>query len=123
MSNETESNVKRLTLDDPVGKEVLERFSELENITANIGIQFIELEQEKVKLLAAKRKVDDERQRIFEKLLMDRGLPPNTPANIDAQTGKMSLIQMPGQPPQATPNGSSPAPQPPQQTPPAANPA
>jgi hypothetical protein len=99
---------KRLTLDDPVGKEALDKLAELEQAEVNAAMQLLALEQEKVKLLAVGRRVDDERHKVFEKLLMERGLAPNAPATIDATTGKISLVKVPG--PQAQPAPTPPPP-------------
>ena len=108
---------KRLTMDDPVGKETLDKLAELEGAEVNSAMQLMALEQEKVKLLAVGRRVEDERHRIFEKLLMERGLAPNSPATIDSTTGKISLVR----PPQITvPQGPPPAQAQAPQQPPAA---
>jgi hypothetical protein len=120
MANETQQPQKRLTLDDPIGKEALEKLGELEQAEVNASLQLMAIKQEEVKLLAVGRRVDDERHRIFEKLLMERGLPPNAPATIDSTTGKISLVRPPGPP---APPGPVPHPAvavPPQPPPPVA---
>ena len=94
MSENNASN-RKLTLDDPVGADTLEKLRELEGVEA--AMQLMALEQTKIKLLAAGRRVEDERHRAFEKLLMERGLAPNTPATIDAGTGKITLVHPQGQ--------------------------
>lgn len=86
---------KRLTLDDPVGKEALDKLAELETTEINAALQLMAVKQEEVKLLAVGRRVEDERHRLFEKLLMERGLAPNTPATIDSTTGKITLVRPP----------------------------
>lgn len=88
---------KRLTLDDPVGKEALDKLAELETTEINTALQLMAIKQEEVKLLAVGRRVEDERHRIFEKLLIDRGLAPNTPATIDSTTGKITVVRPPQQ--------------------------
>src|SRR5271166_5496102 len=96
--SDTNASNRKPTLDDPVGAEVLAKLHELQGVEVDAALQLMELEQTKISLLAADRRVKDERHRIFEKLLMDRGLPPNTPATIDAGSGKITLAQ-----PQVTP--------------------
>ncbi len=92
MPNENQPQ-KRLTMDDLVGKEALDKLSELENAEVNAALSLMALENEKVKLLAVSRRVEDERRRLFEKLLIERGLSPNVPATIDSTTGRMSLVR------------------------------
>lgn len=98
MSNESQQ--KRLTMDDPVGKEVLGKLAELEQAELNAAMQLMALEQEKVKLLAVARRVEDERHKVFEKILMERGLAPTAPATIDSTTGKLTLVKPANAPPQ-----------------------
>ncbi len=118
MANENVPPQKRLTLDDPVGKEALDKLGELEGAEVNASMQLMALEQEKVKILAAGRRIDEERHKIFEKLLMERGLAPNAPATIDSTTGKITLVQppkfsVPQPPPPQAPVAAAPPPAPP----------
>ncbi len=116
MANENPAQPQRATLEDPVGQDVLAKLGELEQTEMSAAMQLMTIEQEKVKLLAVGRRVDDERRRIFEKLLMERGLSPNTPATIDSTTGRITLVRPltaptaqahPVVPPAAPPNGQS----------------
>jgi hypothetical protein len=100
---------QRLTLDDPVGKEVIEKLSELEMMQVNAAMHLMGIKREEVRLLAVDRKVEDERHKMFERLLMERGLPPSTPATIDFATGKVHLMKpSPGPDPVATATVSTP---------------
>jgi hypothetical protein len=106
MANEAPAQQqKRLTLDDPVGKESLDKLAELETTEINTALQLMAIKQEEVKLLAVGRRIEDERHRLFEKLLIDRGLAPNTPATIDSTSGKITVVrpQQPMGAPQAIP--------------------
>jgi hypothetical protein len=100
---------KRLTLEDPAGKDVLDKLGELETLEVNASLQLLSIEQEKVRILAVGRRVLDERNRIFEKLLIDRGLAPSAPVSIDTATGKISLVKPPQTSPQAPPVAQAPA--------------
>lgn len=104
MGSESNTTTTKLTLNDPVGKETLDKLGELEGVRSEIGNQLLDIKNEEIKLLAAARKVDEERYRLFERCLMERGLAPNTPANINAQTGLITLIgpiEQPAKPPTA----------------------
>ena len=81
--------IKKLTLEDPVDPEMLKRMSELRDSRLRIGDQNLDLEAEKVRLMVAVRQIDAEKQRLFEKILLDRGLPPTFPIEIDGTTGKI----------------------------------
>lgn len=122
MANENAPQPKRLTLEDPVGKDVLDKLADLEQTEVNACLQLMAIEQEKVKLLAVGRRVYDERSKIFEKLLMERGLAPNAPATIDSTTGKLTLVRPPTipqpPPPGPPPPGAAARPQGPPPGPP-----
>lgn len=87
MSNE--STPKRLTREDPVEPELLTKLGELEQARNQIGGELLDVEQAKVRLLAAAHQLDQQRHRLFEKVLMDRGLSPKAVAEIDAKTGRI----------------------------------
>lgn len=98
MSETTEA--KRLTIEDPIEPEILAKFSELENTRMRIGGQMLDLRSEEVRLMVAARRIDEEKQRLFDKVLVDRGLSPTTPVEINAETGRISLM---AEAPQPTP--------------------
>lgn len=89
MSTET----KKLTPNDPVDAESRKKLEQLSAARFDIADKILELEQDKVKLLVAANRVDEERSRLFEKILMDRGLPPTTPIEIEAQTGILRVLR------------------------------
>lgn len=89
------SDEKKLTPNDPVDLETRKRMEELASARYELGDRLLEVEQEKVKLLVAANRVDEERSRIFEKILMDRGLPPTTLVEIEAQTGIIKVLRPP----------------------------
>lgn len=87
------SDEKKLTPSDPVDSATRKRMEELAAARYEFGERLLEIEQEKVKLLVAANRVDEERGRLFEKVLMDRGLSPNTPIEIEAQTGNIRVLR------------------------------
>ena len=84
--------IKKLTPADPLDEETKQKLDELTEMSYDIAIKLYESEQAKVRLLVAGRQVDVEKQKLFEKILMDRGLPPNTPVEIDGQTGMIKVL-------------------------------
>jgi len=76
----------------PVDPETLNEFGRLLETRQHFAESLLTLEQDKIQLLAAVRKVDDQRSRLFQKCLVDRGLPPDTTAEIDAKTGVVKIV-------------------------------
>lgn len=89
MSEET----TKLSVNDPVAPEARKTLEELAAARYEFGERLLELEQEKVRIMVAANRVDEERGRLFEKILMERGLPPNTPVEIEAQTGVLKVLR------------------------------
>jgi len=92
-ANPTITEKKQLTIDDPVDPEQLGKFGQLQQARMQCAERLLDLEQEKVRVLRAAANVDAERQKMFEGLLIARGLPPNFPVEIDAKSGKMTPVQ------------------------------
>lgn len=105
---------QRLTPDDPVSPDQLNRLRLLQESHQDIADRFITLEKEKVKLLAASRRIDDEKQRVFQGILMERGLAPDAEVEIDAGNGKLKVVSNTSEPAQKP----APPASPPAQTPP-----
>lgn len=108
----------RLTQTDPVSQDQLKRLQLLQESHTDIAVRFLTLENEKVKLLAASRRLDDEKQRIFESILIERGLAPDVPVEIDATNGQIRVLSNTAEP--AQPPAPPAPPQTPQQPPPSA---
>ena len=86
---------KKLTVDDPVDLETLNQFNKLEAARYEIGNQLLSIEQERVRLLSAAHRVDEQRQRTFERVLVERGLAPSTQVEVDSTTGQLKLVASP----------------------------
>jgi len=82
-----------LTPSDPVQPEVLAKFSELDGARLELGFRLLELEQERVRILAAAHQVDQQRHRLFEQVLIERGLQPGTPLSINDKTGEITILE------------------------------
>jgi len=81
-----------LTPDDPVETETLEQLRGLQEARQRFADSLLSMEQEKIQILAAVKKVDDQRNRLFQVCLVDRGMSPDTVVEIDARTGKIKVL-------------------------------
>lgn len=82
---------EKLTLQDPISPEVLARFAEISSARTQMCEHYFDIDNEKVKLTVAIRQLDSERAKLFEKQLLDRGVSPNAPVEVDAKTGMITL--------------------------------
>lgn len=82
-----------LTINDPVPAETLQHLKQLQGARAELADQLADLEQGKVRILRNLNMIDNEKQRLFDNVLLSRGLPPGTQVSIDANTGKITLGQ------------------------------
>lgn len=91
MNNEAEA--RSLTLNDPVDPETLEQFRQLQDARQRFAETLLSLEQDKIQLLAAVKKIDDQLNRLFQACSIERGLPPQTRIEIDARSGKVTRME------------------------------
>ena len=91
-----------LTAADAVPLETLKRFDELDTARYEVAGQLLNVEQERVRLLAAAHQVDTQRQRMFEKILVERGLEPSTQIQIDSKTGAIRVMTSSAPPPESS---------------------
>lgn len=102
--NKTPNPPKKLTVNDPVPPEVLGQFSKLEDARHNIALQLLGMEQNRIRLLAAAAQVDEQQRRLYESVLMERGLAPTAPVEIDSQTGVLRVLEPPKKPVEPPPS-------------------
>lgn len=93
MSTQSESNHPKLTINDPVDPETLGKLHQLQSSRTQVAESLLNLEQDKIRLMRAASNIEVERQRLFEGILIDRGLPPNYRVEIDAKTGVMKPVE------------------------------
>ncbi len=93
MSQETSGRASKKTVRDPVDRATLDRLTDLHANRAQIAEQMLDIEQEKVRLMIVVRRLDDERNQIFARVLTERGLAPNTPIDLDPRTGQIELLR------------------------------
>ncbi len=89
----TQNEPKRLTSEDPLEPENLRKFAEYQMHRERLAVQLLDLETERVQVLFAARRLDEERNKLFEKVLIDRGLHPQTAVEIDPQTGVIQVVR------------------------------
>jgi len=80
---------RRLTFDDPVSKEVLSQFQDLTSARIDLAERVVEMEQQKIFALAAIKRVDEQKSRLWEAILMERGIDPKASIQVDSDTGKL----------------------------------
>jgi len=102
-----ETKTPKLTLNDPIASETLERFTKLGEAQHNLALQLLRLEQNKIRLLAAAHQLDEQEQRLFEKVLVERGLPPTAQVEIDTKTGILRVLSQPTEAPKEPPKAAA----------------
>jgi len=86
---------------DPVNSEDLERFNQLTGARQALADRLLGMETEKIKLMAAARRIDTEWDGLFNQIRQDRGI--EGPFDVDPKSG---VIRMEGTE-SITPNKSS----------------
>ncbi len=89
----SDQNERRLTINDPVPGDVIQQFRQIREAQSDIGLNLLALERQKIALLAGAKKLDEQHSRMFQALLVERGVEPTTPAELDATTGKLVLMK------------------------------
>jgi hypothetical protein len=92
MDTQIEQEKKRLTVDDPIDDDSRARFTALQDSRLRVGDRLLDIELEKVKLMRSASAIDNERQKLFERVLLERGLSPNQPVTIDSGTGQIKVL-------------------------------
>lgn len=91
---------ERLTINDPVSVEEMARIDQLDMARQGIANENLLLDQKKIQLLGAAKRVDAEYQRVFDQILVDRGLEPGTPVSI-GKDNRLKILR-PKEPPVPT---------------------
>ena len=89
----------KLTPNDPVVPEILAQFSTLADAKRELALTLLSLENEKVRIIASARKIEEQLTRLFEACLVERGLPPDAVVEIDPKTGKITVVGGLAEPP------------------------
>lgn len=86
---------KRLTLEDPVDPSVITHLDTLHGHWMNLSERLTLLEQEKIQILAALKRIDDEKHKIFEQVQIERGVSPDMSVSIDPKTRLVEVLNPP----------------------------
>lgn len=86
---------KRLTLEDPVDPDVLVHLDTLHEHWMDLSERHTLLEQEQIQILAALKRIDDEKHKIFEQILIERGISPDQRVQIDPKTRVLRTLESP----------------------------
>jgi len=76
-----------------VSQETLGRLRNLEMARVKIADQFLSLEQDKIQLLAAAKRLEDERSQVFVGIMSEYKLTEGSLFEIDRNTGKLTISQ------------------------------
>lgn len=82
---------KRLTINDPVDPAVLTQLEGLDRARLELSGQLLDLEQQIVGILAAAHRIDQQRQRVFDNILIERGIDTKTLVQVDSKTGGITV--------------------------------
>jgi hypothetical protein len=91
MSNGNDGEKRRLTPNDPIPPEQIKQFTELAEARATIANNLLQLEQDKIYLLASAKQIDEQHRRLFQAVLTERGMAPDTQVEVDGETGKLTV--------------------------------
>lgn len=78
--------------DTPISAETLTKLQKIQSARLNVADRLMDTELERVKLLATAQRLDIEKQRVFEGVLLERGLPLDTMLEVDATTGSIKYL-------------------------------
>jgi hypothetical protein len=74
---------------EPVAVEDLARLRELAGARDNVAHKLLSLELEKISILAAGRRVDEEHDVLLRRIMTDRSIPLTSTVDINPRTGEI----------------------------------
>lgn len=95
MTDQNTATPQPVGLETPVAQEVMDRLGELQEKRFQLGNAMIDLELEKVKVMAMARQLDGEVHKLFEVELIKRGLPPQSAVEINPTTRLIKVLSQP----------------------------
>lgn len=92
---------------EPVGVEDLARLRELSLARDNVAHRLLSLELEKIPILAAGRRIDEEHDTLLRRIMTERGVQPTSSVSINPTTGEVVVSSSQVQESPAAPTPSS----------------
>jgi|SRR5688572_33386738 len=80
---------------EPASAEDLARLRELSIARDNVAHKLLSLELEKIPILAAGRRIDEEHDALIRRIMADRGIPPTSSISISPQSGEVVVTRGP----------------------------
>lgn len=74
---------------EPVSVEDLARLRELTAARDNVAHKYLSLELEKIPVLAAGRRIDEEHDALLRRIMEERGIHPTAMVNVSPTTGEI----------------------------------
>jgi hypothetical protein len=84
---------RHLTPDDPLTREEMGQLDIVEDAYGQVARRMLGMELEKVQLLAAGRRLTDQKKALFDRILTSRGLDPQTPVQVDERSHKLIVLK------------------------------
>lgn len=84
---------KRLTVEDPVTPEQIEQLEQLQTAWTGLAEENARLDQRKIQILAALKRLGDEQSRLFEVIQIERGLSPRAKISIDPKSFLIEVLE------------------------------
>lgn len=91
---------------DPVSPDDLSRLAELDKTKTALALRLLDLENDKIRIMAASRRIEDEWGGLFRRFVEERGLDPQTRIEVNYKTGAVSVQTVEG--PSPPPNEEAP---------------
>lgn len=74
---------------EPVSAEDLARLEQLKIARGGMANRLLDLEEEKIKILAATKRVSDEWNGLLARIAQERGIDPNSHFEVNPRTGQV----------------------------------
>lgn len=91
---------RHLTPDDPLTRDEIGQLNIVEDAYGQVARRLMGMELEKIQLLAAGRRLTEQKGALFDRILTERGLDPKTPCEVDERTHRLILLRKPEPPPE-----------------------
>jgi septal ring factor EnvC (AmiA/AmiB activator) len=91
MKDENQNTDKSVPQETPVSREDLDQLEHLQRVRVQLSQEGVDIDLRKVEILATVRRLDQQRDEIFRKILEDRGFPQGTVIEINPKDGSFKV--------------------------------